>query len=260
MKLERISDNQIRCTLNRTDLMDREIKISELAYGTDKAKELFRDMMIQASDELGFEADDIPLIIEAIPLSGDCIVLIITKVEDPEELDTRFSRFTPFSGEDEADDETDDETASTEQYTGADEILDLFKRIQESVLNSMQGSDHTGNPAISEQAQPSVPTPEAAIEITRIYSFHSLSEVSLFAEAAVHMHPGTSALYKNEQTGLFYMVLQKRDTSPEDFNRLCNLATEYGTREPVTYATDAYYREHYTCIVKENAIQILAEI
>ena len=28
--------------------------------------------------------------IEAIPLNADCIVLIITKVEDPEELDTRF--------------------------------------------------------------------------------------------------------------------------------------------------------------------------
>ena len=68
MKLERISENQIRCTLNKTDLIDRELKLSELAYGTEKAKDLFRDMMAQASDELGFEADDIPLIIEAIPV------------------------------------------------------------------------------------------------------------------------------------------------------------------------------------------------
>ena len=95
MKLERISENQIRCTLNKTDLIDRELKLSELAYGTEKAKDLFRDMMAQASDELGFEADDIPLIIEAIPVSGDCIILIVTKIEDPEELDTRFARFSP---------------------------------------------------------------------------------------------------------------------------------------------------------------------
>ena len=44
--------------------------------------------MQQASYEVGFEAEDIPLMIEAIPLNADCIVLIITKVEDPEELDT----------------------------------------------------------------------------------------------------------------------------------------------------------------------------
>ena len=50
--------------------------------------------MQQASYEVGFEADDIPLMIEAIPISSDCIVLIITKVENPEELDTRFSKFS----------------------------------------------------------------------------------------------------------------------------------------------------------------------
>lgn len=43
-------------------------------------------MMQQASFDFGFEAEDLPLMIEAIPSSGDSIVLIITKVEDPEEL------------------------------------------------------------------------------------------------------------------------------------------------------------------------------
>ncbi len=28
--------------------------------------------------------------IEAIPISNDCLVLVVTKVEDPDELDTRF--------------------------------------------------------------------------------------------------------------------------------------------------------------------------
>ena len=51
MKIEKINDNQIRCTLTRQDLADREIKLSELAYGTEKAKLLFRDMMQQAAYE-----------------------------------------------------------------------------------------------------------------------------------------------------------------------------------------------------------------
>ena len=97
MRIEKLNDNQIRCTLTRDDLATRQIKLSELAYGTEKAKELFRDMMQQASVDFGFEADNIPLMIEAIPLPNECIVLIITKVEDPEELDTRFSKFAPGS-------------------------------------------------------------------------------------------------------------------------------------------------------------------
>ena len=99
MKIEKINENQIRCTLTRADLEERHIRLSELAYGTEKAKDLFRDMMQQANTEFGFEADNIPLMIEAIPVSADSIILIISKVEDPEELDTRFSKFTPFSGQ-----------------------------------------------------------------------------------------------------------------------------------------------------------------
>ena len=98
MKIEKINDNQIRCTLTREDLENHQIRISELAYGTEKAKKLFRDMMQQAQIQFGFEADNIPLMIEAIPVSTESIILIITKVEDPEELDTRFSKFVHSEG------------------------------------------------------------------------------------------------------------------------------------------------------------------
>ena len=102
MKIEKINDNQIRCTLTREDLENHQIRLSELAYGTEKAKSLFRDMMQQAHAQFGFEADNIPLMIEAIPLNSESILLIITKVEDPEELDTRFSKFAPSAGNNDA--------------------------------------------------------------------------------------------------------------------------------------------------------------
>ena len=125
MKLEKLNDNQIRCTLTKADLADRQIKISELAYGSEKAKSLFRDMMLQASAEFGFEANDIPLMIEAIPMPNECVVLIITKVSDPEELDTRFSKFSS-SGSDSMESLNESKKALQE---GADEILDLFKQM-----------------------------------------------------------------------------------------------------------------------------------
>ena len=38
MKIEKLNDNQIRCTLTKDDLADRQIKLSELAYGSEKQK------------------------------------------------------------------------------------------------------------------------------------------------------------------------------------------------------------------------------
>ena len=114
MKIERLNDNQIKCTLSRKDLDEKDIRIAELAYGTDKARELFRDLLEQAALELDFEVNESPLMIEAVPTSKDSLVLIVTKVDNPDELDSRFSRFTHLSDDDDIDeidsmDDDDDE-------------------------------------------------------------------------------------------------------------------------------------------------------
>lgn len=61
MKIERINENQIRCTLTSFDLSVRNLNLGELAYGSEKARKLFREMIQKASNEVGFEAEDIPL-------------------------------------------------------------------------------------------------------------------------------------------------------------------------------------------------------
>lgn len=70
MKIEKINDNQIRCTLTPEDLKARDIRISELTYGSGKARTLFRDMMKEALNRCGFRLDNAPLMIEATPDSG----------------------------------------------------------------------------------------------------------------------------------------------------------------------------------------------
>lgn len=200
MKIEKVNDHQIRCTLTKADLADRELKISELAYGTEKAKNLFRDMMQQASYEFGFDADDIPLMIEAIPLNSECIVLVITKVEDPEELDTRFSKFAP-SVHDEYEEEDLGNTLDSMLQSlseGADDVLDLFKKIHdghlaEATAETLNGAEKSKlkSPATAKQA--------AGIDLTRIYGFESLNQVTRLAHILAQHYNGKNSLYKNEK-------------------------------------------------------------
>ena len=133
MKIERVNENQIRCTLTSFDLSVRNLNLRELAYGTEKARNLFREMIQKASNEVGFEAEDIPLMVEAIPLSNESVMLIITKIEDPEELDTRFSKFSP-SPEDESDDLLS--SLASELLEGADGLLNrLASQGQEETVS-----------------------------------------------------------------------------------------------------------------------------
>lgn len=245
MKLVKINENQIRCTLTREDLASRELKINELAYGTEKTKTLFRDMMRQANYEFGFEAEDIPLMIEAIPLNAECIVLIITKVENPEELDTRFSRFAP-SVTDEFEEENFSEIASNE-------MLDLFRQIEtEENDNSLQNGNAEGTGSADNRQR------------TRIFLMHSLQQVIDVAGVIAGNYHGFSTLYKNEafivgakEPGGYLLLLTQGDESNESFDRTCNIVSEYGLLQRSHSAGSAYLAEHYEALIKDNAIQAL---
>ena len=147
MKIEKVNDHQIRCTLTRDDLAKRDLKITELAYGTDKAKELFQDMMQQANLEYGFDAEDTPLMIEAIPINSECIVLIITKVDDPEELDTRFSNFAPSVHEEDDDDDMDNYEDDEYDEDEDEDVASLFKRLQHSNMSEFLDSPLNASPS-----------------------------------------------------------------------------------------------------------------
>lgn len=259
MKIEKVNDHQIRCTLTKADLADRELKISELAYGTEKAKNLFRDMMQQASLKFGFEAEDIPLMIEAIPLNADCIVLIITKVEDPEELDTRFSKFAPSM--DEESDEADSDDFGEGAEPGTDSIFDLFRQIQESRRAELSASDksasrQTGEAAAKGNAGSHTPAPGSA----KIFSFASMHHLIRLAHVTNSFYDGRNTLYKNDKSGRYLLVLSEENLSAEAFNRICNVVSEYGRLEPSAAGSEAYYKEHYDLISDGKALQTLAQI
>lgn len=260
MKIEKINENQIRCTLTKEDLADRELKLSELAYGTEKAKSLFRDMMQQAAYEFGFEAEDIPLMIEAIPLSADCIVLIITKVEDPEELDTRFSKFSPSS-----DEETTNNVSETASVEGADGILDLYKRIhEEKVRAEQQQQKDSFIPLNNALKKPLEKTEQkntvVTLNLTKLYMLHNLDAVTRLAVILKGFYHGDNSLYKNPVTRKYFLIINKSSHTPEEFNKVCNILSEYGTQERFNSASEAFLEEHYEPIIKNEALQILADI
>ena len=189
MKIEKINENQIRCTLTKEDLDARQLRLSELAYGSDKAKELFRDMMKQANLQFGFEANDIPLMIEAIPISSESIILIISKVEDPEELDTRFSKFTPFG-------EPSSEPAPPIEMEGADDILDLFAKIYKASEEQKKKKEkREKKEAVAQGTEKN--SPAEHINLRREYVFPDLDTVIEAAHGLNNFFQGFNSLYKD---------------------------------------------------------------
>ena len=218
MKIEKLNDNQIRCTLTRADLADRQLKLSELVCGSEKAKSLFQDMMKQAASELGFEAEDMPLMIEAVPASSDSIVLIITKVDDPEELDSKFSKF------------------------GAS--LSDFENRKMNTLDKLDGAEKSDDTSSK----------------VRLFSFATLDSVIHACQLLKSIFHGSSTLYKDVSDNVYILALAKSDHSTSEFNKICNMLSEYGSAEKATGAILAFLEEHCEIIVPTDAIQNLGNL
>ena len=280
MKLEKLSDTQIRCTLSKEDLSQRQLHLSELAYGSEKAKELFRDMMQQASIELGFEADNIPLMIEAIPISNDCLVLVVTKVEDPDELDTRFSRFSkinmddsfdedfsdiddtdfeemdflddeddidmddeplPFSPSSDFDNADSDASTSSKERSAIDDALDLIAPFTQAIAQAKK------------EAMRKKKENRSSVQDCQYYSFQNFSQAAQLGAFLAPFFEGESSLYKDSFSNNYYMILRKTQSENDTFHRACNIAADFGVRISASYATPAYFREHFETILEENA-------
>ena len=268
MKIEKISENQIRCTLTKEDLEQRNIRLSELAYGSEKARMLFRDMLMEAFEKCGFTNDaNIPLMIEAIPDRENSLVLVITKVEDPEELDTRFSKFSATNVL------PDDEGPSVE---GADTILDTIHRFMDSKKTKKTGAAAKGGESArregGENGPAAAPAPakgkaqkqtaraktQAMPVLTRMYRFRTIDHVIEAASTLRGFYKGKNTLYHLRKEGSYILVIHQSSHTAEEYNKVCNIITEYGSAEKYSGTAEAYYAEHEDTVIVGSALQELS--
>ena len=342
MKIEKINDRQIRCVLTKEDLETRKIRLSELVCGGEKARGLLRDMVIRAARELNFSFNNNPLMIEAVPSGKDQLVLIITRVDDPKELDSRFKQFSGLGEKAKKDSgKKESDQGVSLSLSGADDILNLLrkftKRLEEGrsalakekadasgqgedrmaasgqgdgrmavpgpgdgrlavpgqgegrtaasgqgdgrMIVPGQGDDRTGSfgqgevrvdapgrgdgkaagaDLASDRLQKS---PEALEEdlfrYTRFYLFRSLENVLSASKRVPETYSGENTLYKNPDDGAFYLLIRKMNTDPEQFNRICNVLSEYSMPMDYSSGMDEFFREHMKVIVADNAMQSL---
>ena len=237
MKIEKIDDNSIKFTLSSLDLSSRNLNLRDMTYGSQAAKRLFNEMMQKAKEEVGFSIENTPLMIEAVPLQGGAVQLIISKVDDPEELDTRFSKFSAAgSGQNGWISEL-----ATQILEGAQGLMKQLKETEEE-------------PGVAEEKK------ESGDEGIRLYRFRTLDRVIDAAKAVSYCDLGANSLYKAEDKKGYYLSLHSKGDDIDSLNRAANLLLEYGERVNGGSATEAYYKEHMEQLIQENALQKLKTV
>lgn len=240
MKIEKISDNQIRCILDREDLSVRGIEFPNFSYASERGVKLFKEIMLVAFMQADFNYKNHPVEIEAIPLTSGELEVIITKKEELEELDARFSNFAP----EEDDLEKDSSISEESEFEFVEEDSEEDEEQNFIPLSDMLKRDN-------KEVKPVDNT-------IRVYRFSSLATLSEAAFRISGLYKGFSAVYKERIKKEYYLILIPDKLKEEE--EVMNILSEYGSPFKSNYASHSYIKEHFEPIITENAFDILSSL
>ena len=227
MKIEKINDNQIRCTVTLADLHDRHLKISELITNSDKAKLLLQDMVQQAAAEFGFDVDGMSLMIETAPAARDSVVFTITRLADNPDEPPQSGDGQPLS-----------------KLMGAESISHFIQKLRKSV-----------HPDIDMPS--SAPAPD---QTSCVFSFETIEQVVQAAIVFDGLFDIRTSLFKDDQSSCYLLVVYQNGLRQIDFNRACNMLSEYAALEETDSSILSYVREHGRPVIEDHALEVLASL
>ena len=98
------------------------------------------------------------------------------------------------------------------------------------------------------------------LDMRKLYLFLRLDSIVEASHILKDIYHGENRLYKNPDNDQYHLVITKSDHTPEEFNKVCNILSEYGASSKYTASNEAYMQEHFSLLLKDRALQQLVEI
>lgn len=147
MRMERINEHQVRCVITLQDLEEHKLTTGDLKYGTKEIRALFNEVIGRAVENYKFNEDHLPVMVEAIPIKDGELLVILSAVENVEELDPHFAHFQEDAADVEDTEETEElgftapeenekEQVALFSFYGIGEVIEFCRRIATMNIHS----------------------------------------------------------------------------------------------------------------------------
>lgn len=226
MDIELVGENQIRVDIKKEDLIERNLKITEIAYGGDKAREFFREIMEIAFEQYGFDVDNVPIVVEAVPKTAEHISILVTKIVDPNELEKRMNKL------------------STEKAMKKN-LEDMLEKVAKKTLGVDKNDKEDKNMIYNK-------------DNILIFGFEEFDSCALACKRINDFSFSRETLILSNE--IYYLILElKKDSNENDNVAVYDLLCEYGRSSLMPNIESYYYLlEHGEMIIKKDAVKILA--
>lgn len=221
MKFERIDDKTVRCFLSNEELESFQIDYKDFVTRSDKAREVVREIMEQATEEVGFQPPKFAFDMSIMMMPDQGVVLTFSESDPLEEK-------------------------------GGNRLMEYLKEMKRS-LEQLGAKTQDG----AEGDRGSVSHETAPVD-QGIFEFGSIAAVMELAAAVPAGLRVNSALYRMGEH--YFLLLEKGAAAREKYSKLCVQALEFSGLYGAEPGKLLFLQEHGECLIPEKALRKLGAI
>lgn len=236
MTFKRIDESTIRCIVTEEDMEENGLELDDFFKQSDKAQDFLRELIEQATEEVGYESSPGMVSLQIMPLPDHALAITFSESE------------------------------SKEWHNMMENIRDILEDMKERVKE--QGTLQDGDaPELTAEEVPAVDIPagkgrrgQGVDAKMRLFAFVSLRHAIQYAKTVQEKGAVHSTLYKDAPNQVFYMTLEKGRLSSNKYNVLCTNATEFATYIADGDKVLGYLKEHGEVLIEKRAVKVLAKL
>ena len=292
MEFKRINKDTVTCIITEDDMDEQGIKLEDLFEKKKEAMDFLHDVMKKAEEEVDYKPTGsfMPMQITVLPDHSISLTLSENASASFGEI---LKNLTEKAGIKLPKNILEDlgETVEEERINRLNEYLKNLKSLTNSVKNIMEDNGIVSDTDASKTEK--IPINEGAtVEDSKkkaamisngakkslsakekqerdqnrlkfheyVFTFNDLRTVMNFSAKAPKNLKVESSLYKNDLDGMYYLDLMRNDEDPKAFAALFTMAYEFGHFQATNKNVIAHYKENYTCLIKDNALEKLAKV
>lgn len=261
MEFERIGKNTVQCHMTVEEMNEYGLRIEDFFTNQKKSREFLEQLVERAEEEIGYEVESGMISMQLMRMPDDSLVITFSDKGD-DGLQSMLNQIQNLAGIIEEDSESEMEEEVYEEV-GASMENDIHHEENMSDFSEKQKNNNTTNEEyrqhMKEVEKKRIAKQKQKQTASKVFQFTSLDMLENFT-ATVQLEKNVpSKLYKDKETGMWYLLVKKGKLKLDEYQKLCQHIQEYSILCSQQPFVEQYCKEHYDCIIGKQALKMVKE-
>ena len=265
MEFIRISEHMVKCEVTEADLNEFDVSIEDFFTRSESAMELLQEIVRQAEIAVDYKPDGQLTTLQIAPAGSNGLTIFLSE-HQKFDLAGLLKGLRDYGGVP-IDDEVFkkiDKSSSDEQMGFFAKLLDNIKKEVEKNVRSSESENETGSgigsgkirPKESESAKRGRIAANSGSDRSaiRIFVFDHIGQVMEYASSLGDLKGIRSGLYKDNDSSKYYLCIDGKKVTPQNFAKVVLSAHEYATLVSDKEEGISYVKEHCECLIGKDAL------